>query len=114
MPSQVVDDHWHEFILFTRPYEHFCRRAFGRYLHHTPTEAMASPTQAGEGLKRTWKLACKLAGIDPKNPTLLPPLFAIDALLGIENGFHYTLDCSRSNRGDYCASHIGCGSGCVV
>ena len=31
MPSQVTDDLWHEFILYTRNYEDFCRRAFGRF-----------------------------------------------------------------------------------
>jgi hypothetical protein len=36
MPSQVADDLWHEFILYTREYETFCRRAFGAFLHHTP------------------------------------------------------------------------------
>ena len=36
MPSQVVDDLWHEFILFTREYRAFCDYAFGRFLHHTP------------------------------------------------------------------------------
>jgi hypothetical protein len=55
MPSQVVDDAWHALILFTRGYQLFCRRAFGRFLHHTPAEAMSSPTQAGEGLKRAWR-----------------------------------------------------------
>lgn len=34
MPSQVVDDLWHEFILYTRNYAQFCRRAFGGFLHH--------------------------------------------------------------------------------
>jgi hypothetical protein len=29
MPSQVADDLWHEFILYTREYNTFCRRAFG-------------------------------------------------------------------------------------
>ena len=29
MPSQVVDDLWHEFILFTRDYQVFCQTAFG-------------------------------------------------------------------------------------
>jgi hypothetical protein len=28
MPSQVADDLWHEFILYTRNYEQFCRRAY--------------------------------------------------------------------------------------
>ena len=30
MPSKVVDTAWHEFILFTRHYDKFCRAAFGR------------------------------------------------------------------------------------
>lgn len=29
MPSQVVDDLWHEFILYTRNYQLFCAKAFG-------------------------------------------------------------------------------------
>jgi hypothetical protein len=36
MPSQVADDLWHEFILFTRDYKLFCDLAFGQFLHHTP------------------------------------------------------------------------------
>jgi len=66
MPSQVVDVAWHEFILFTRNYQDFCRRALGRFLHHTPTEAMPDRTRATEGIRRTWRLACLREGIDPK------------------------------------------------
>src|ERR1700741_2626707 len=36
MPSRVADDLWHEFILYTREYQRFCRRAFGSFMHHTP------------------------------------------------------------------------------
>ena len=36
MPSQVVDELWHEFILYTKNYEQFCQQAFGDFLHHTP------------------------------------------------------------------------------
>lgn len=115
MPSQAADDAWHEFILFTRYYDKFCRAAFGRFLHHTPAEAMRSPTQASDGLKRAWRLACFHEGIDPKKPDRLPRLFALDAKLGIAGGFVYQLDCLAANGGaagsDFCASHIGCGSG---
>lgn len=52
MPSQVVDIAWHEFILFTRAYKGFCRKALVRFLHHTPTEVMTTPTLAQEGIKR--------------------------------------------------------------
>lgn len=116
MPSQAVDDAWHEFILFTRQYDKFCRHAFGRFLHHTPAEAMSTPTQASEGLKRAWRLACAHEKIDPKKPERLPRLFAIDAALGIAGGFIYQLDCLAASGGaagsGYCASHIGCGGGC--
>ncbi|GBG04040.1 hypothetical protein AZSI13_33670 [Azospira sp. I13] len=111
MPSQAVDDAWHEFTLFTRHYQAFCRRAFGRFLHHTPAQAMRSPTQASDGLKRAWHLACRREGIDPLKPARLPLLFALDAQLGLADGFIYRLDCLAAGRGqpgDYCASHIGC------
>jgi hypothetical protein len=115
MPSQAADDAWHEFILFTRQYDKFCRHAFGRFLHHTPAEAMRTPTQASDGLKRAWRLACAHEKINPKAPERLPRLFALDAALGIAGGFVYQLDCLAANGGaagsGYCASHIGCGGG---
>lgn len=114
MPSQVVDDLWHDFILFTRQYERFCEQAFGQYLHHTPVEAMPARDSATEGIRRTWRLACKMEGIDPKQPQRLPLLFALDAQLGIAGGFVYTLNCkdAATSSGDsFCASDIGsCGS----
>jgi len=33
----IIDEMWHNFILFTRDYEEFCTRCFGLFLHHTPT-----------------------------------------------------------------------------
>lgn len=117
MPSQVVDDAWHAFILFTRAYDQFCSRAFGRFLHHTPAEAMSSPSVGQQGIKRAWRLACARAGINPLQPLSLPLLFSIDRDLQISNGFHYVPDCGDVIRrtdasGNYCASHIGCSSGC--
>ncbi|MDP1664627.1 MAG: hypothetical protein Q8L79_05815 [Methylobacter sp.] len=112
MPSQVIDDAWHEFILSTRIYEKFCTKALGRFLHHTPAEAMSTPTLAKDGIKRSWRLACALEQINPKKPVRLPLVFAMDGLLNIANGFTYQLDCKKSSSGSYCASHIGCSSGC--
>lgn len=117
MPSQVVDVAWHEFILFTRAYKSFCQRALGRFLHHTPAEAMKSPTVAQEGIKRAWRLACAKEGMKPTAAGYLPLLFAIDDLLQIEDGFRYRLDCmdptSPLYGTGYCAGHIGCASGCA-
>lgn len=117
MPSQAVDDAWHEFILFTLIYQRFCSKALGRFLHHTPAEAMRSPTVAQDGIKRAWRLACIKEDINSKAPTRLPLLFAIDALLQIENGFVYSLDCRDRNSPlfgtGYCATHIGCAADCA-
>jgi hypothetical protein len=51
IPSRVVDEAWHEFILDTRAYARFCEEAFGEYLHHTPDEAMQAPM--GDALGET-------------------------------------------------------------
>jgi len=112
MPSQAVDVAWHEFILFTRKYEHFCSKALGRFLHHTPAEAMSSPTKAQDGIKTAWKISCFREGIQPKSPHRLPLLFEIDSKLNIPDGFKYSLNCKTPGNSDYCAGHIGCGSGC--
>lgn len=112
MPSQVIDDAWHEFILSTRIYQKFCNKALGRFLHHTPAEAMLTPTLAKDGIKRSWRLACELEQINPKKPLRLPLVFAMDGLLNINNGFIYQLDCKKNPARGYCASHIGCCSGC--
>ncbi len=114
MPSQVVDELWHEFILFTRSYQGFCERALGRYLHHTPAEAMPAPNTATEGIQRAWRLACREEGINPNKPDRLPLLFALDAQLGIAGGFVYALNCNdaaSSSTGAFCASDIGGGCG---
>lgn len=119
MPSQAVDVAWHEFILSTRAYQGFCAQALGRFLHHTPAEAMASATQAQIGIRRAWRLACLAEGMKPAAATALPLLFALDEQLGIPDGFRYALNCAGltgvaagSGAGTtYCASHIGCGSG---
>lgn len=127
MPSQVVDVAWHEFILSTRAYQAFCRDTLGRFLHHTPAEAMRSPTQAQEGIRRAWRLACLREGLDPRRAARLPLLFALDAELAIADGFHYALDCAAARAAaasgagsdagavTYCGSDIGCGSsgGCA-
>lgn len=33
----ILDEMWHNFVLFTKDYGDFCERFFGNYLHHTPT-----------------------------------------------------------------------------
>ncbi|ALF89962.1 MULTISPECIES: glycine-rich domain-containing protein [Ralstonia solanacearum species complex] len=100
MPSRVVDDLWHEFILYTREYRDFCSRAFGKFLHHLPSAAL-SPVrrQSNVGLRRAWWWACRDEGIHPRRPDRLPLLFAIDRKLAIPNGFFYLPDCAKRQPG---------------
>jgi hypothetical protein len=110
MPSQVVDDLWHEFILHTRHYQQFCQGAFGGFMHHTPAVAMGSQARSNAGLRRCWWHCCRAEHIHPRQPTRLPLLFAIDAKLHIEGGFHYVPDCGPLRReGNSTATVIHCG-----
>jgi hypothetical protein len=45
----IVDEMWHNFILFTKEYQDFCAFYFGGYLHHTPA-TRAAKTQHQEEL----------------------------------------------------------------
>ncbi|MGC5700867.1 hypothetical protein J4P02_11775 [Pseudomonas sp. NFXW11] len=100
MPSQVVDDLWHEFILHTREYQAFCDRAFGQFLHHTPAAVLGhnAEQQSDNGLRRVWRQACLEENINPASPSRLPLLFALDAKLKITRGFHYVADCQSLRR----------------
>jgi len=80
-------------------------------LHHIPAEAMNSPTQAQDGIKRAWRLSCKREGINPAQPERLPTLFAIDADMAAIGGFIYSLQCEPGGS-SFCGSDIGCGGGC--
>jgi hypothetical protein len=115
MPSQVVDDLWHEFILYTRDYNRFCQRAFGTFLHHTPAVVLSEHRKTNEGLRRVWWFCCKYENIDPVNPTRLPLLFALDAKLNIPNGFVYHPQCDELRRhgtaaGAYCGGDFSSSS----
>ncbi|GAB2867703.1 hypothetical protein GCM10027277_40990 [Pseudoduganella ginsengisoli] len=118
MPSQVADDLWHEFILYTKNYEQFCNKAFGRFLHHTPAEVLDKARRNNDGIRRCWRYACLEENINPKSPTRLPLLFALDAKLNIAAGFMYALDCATLHGADgtvYCGADLsscGGGSGC--
>jgi hypothetical protein len=117
MPSQGVDDLWHEFILYTRHYDAFCSRAFGRFLHHTPAVVLSDDRKDNTGLRRVWWYACREENIDPKHPTRLPLLFAIDKKLGIAGGFVYAPDCkalqgqTAGGGSVHCGADFGSGGG---
>ena len=111
MPSKVVDAAWHEFILHTRGYAAWCNTAFGRPLHHTPAEILGRDPKRNDGLRRTWYWCCKEEGIDPRNPSRLPLLFALDTKFAIDGGYNYIPDCKdidrQSGSGTYCGTSFG-------
>lgn len=109
MPSRAVDAMWHEFILHTRGYRDWCDLVLGRFLHHTPAEALGPKADTNDGLRRAWYWACRDESIDPKKPSRLPLLFALDAKLHIANGFVYAADCSLARE----ASGTAGGNGSV-
>lgn len=46
----IIDEMWHNFILFTKEYHHFCQLYLGEYIHHVPESkanqvAMAQKTE---------------------------------------------------------------------
>jgi hypothetical protein len=93
MPSKAVDAMWHEFILHTKAYQQWCELALGHFLHHTPAEALGRQARGNDGLRRAWYWTCKDEAINPKKPSRLPLLFALDKKLGIANGFVYQPNC---------------------
>ena len=113
MPSQVVDIAWHEFLLFTREYEVFCKAVFGRFLHHVPTENMPSTTTPQAGIETAWKLACARENMALEFPHKLPLIFEIDRNLKISDGFHYTLNCESPRGFDYCMGNVSCSANCL-
>jgi hypothetical protein len=114
MPSRVVDDLWHEFILDTQEYSRFCQTAFGRYFHHTPAGSMGKSKDEDATLRLTWRYACIEENIDWRKPTRMPLMFAIDDKLEIVNGHHYTLrreERKAENAGSGSCSGGSCGGG---
>ena len=107
MPSKIVDEAWHEFILFTKEYEYFCRQVFGKFLHHMPATSMTNQSEVSNSLKNAWRLACMRKEIDPIKPNAIPPLFSIDEICNISEGNRYVRDESIDTRG-FPVSRIKC------
>lgn len=116
MPSRIVDDLWHEFILCTRIYHRFCDQAFGRFMHHTPAAVLGTVEAQNVALRRCWRYACREEGIHPRKASRLPLLFAIDGRLKVPGGFRYALDCQALGGTDQRGNPIYCtvdfGAGC--
>lgn len=86
MPSKVVDDLWHEFILMTKDYHDFCEKAFGKYLHHNPSHKETNydlrESKLDKGLLNSYTFAVGATGS-------LPLLFMIDSTINGSGGYLY-------------------------
>ena len=87
MPSKAVDEAWHEFILMTRDYHAFCRKAFGRYLHHTPKQQQDEPLF--HSVANTLHLVRRRQAQAAVASGAVPLVFSIDRQLGIRDGYLY-------------------------
>src|SRR5438105_4622760 len=89
MPSKIVDDAWHEFLLMTRAYHAFCNGAFGEYLHHTPRALLREPH--GDALANTLHQLTRPETIIAGSAlgASVPRLFTIDRDLHITGGYRY-------------------------
>jgi hypothetical protein len=100
MPSQAVDLLWHDFILHTEAYQLFCRKAYGRPLHHSPERSMDSNNARllnGEAMARTFAMACVDEGIRMPTTLALPILFSVDTTIALPDGQHWVLDCGKNH-----------------
>jgi hypothetical protein len=56
MIGPVVDEVWHQFILFTKKYREFCLSTVGLFIGHTPDTSMTPvPVVAGENLRSSFR-----------------------------------------------------------
>lgn len=63
-PSKLIDEFWHQHVLDSRNYAHFCARTAGRTLHHIPHYEKPHVFHA-PAFRRTHALYRKRFGIDP-------------------------------------------------
>jgi len=97
MPSRVVGALWQALGKHT-DYARYCRQAFGRVLPVTAPVALSSAAASNAALRRCWWHCCREETIDPRRPTRLPLLFALDRKLRIVDGFHYFTDAYARQR----------------
>lgn len=100
MPSALVDEAWHAFVLCTEQYEVFCQKIFGKMVHHYP-DTRAQPTRLGSYSKfkqdviNTWSAASRAKKTHPKyfpNSKEVPLLFSADIDGGFLDGWLWNAD----------------------
>ena len=51
----MIDEMWHNFILFTKDYDFFCKKFLGKFLHHVPTSKQEEQSNALLGTEEASK-----------------------------------------------------------
>ncbi len=96
LPSRAVADAWHAFCG-----DGCYRKCF--YLGGpcaAVREGFFAEGDRSDALCATWRLCCKLEGIDQHFPERLPRLFALDARLAIPGGSRYSIEADNHPPGD--------------
>ena len=63
VPSELVDEIWHDHILHTKRYMADCQTLFGRYMHHLPeTDPVAIAEGSKPDIKKTLELYVEVFG----------------------------------------------------
>jgi len=89
MPSKAADAMWAAFVRLPQAYAAWSHHALGQLPEHSPAQVLGKKLHGNDGLRRTWYWTCKEEAIDPRKPSRLPLLFALDAKLNIPDGFIY-------------------------
>lgn len=102
MPSVIIDDAWHLWILNTREYFEFCESVFGCYVHHIPDEEttdhiesrsdLLNVTNYKEDVFTAYNGYLKLKDLVTWTDEQLPILFMADNIFGVKDGFIYNKD----------------------
>lgn len=99
MPSRIVDELWHNFMLDSENYAKFCTQAFGKMFHHKPGMDSGGNKKINllktfpPELVNTYQYIRKLKDYSSLYVIgSVPVLFALDSILHIDKGFYYDLE----------------------
>ncbi len=92
LPSKVVAALWEELARETKSYQRFSHNAFNQLWSPRAAVGFGTDEAGNKELSRTWALSCRHEVINPRTPTSLPLLFALDVALAIPDGFIYRAD----------------------
>lgn len=116
MPSHAVDALWHVMLQYPIQYQQLCEQTIGRTLNHSSYDGTTRPEEQAKQLFEAWKYSCMLHGYNPRNTMQLPRLFAVDQVLGWENGQSFELAQMTKDFAKYMqdqsSSSSSCGSSC--